>query len=626
MKQKYSFKDNLKKAVDAVAAIKYFSILMNEHICIKVWENNNQHLEQPNSLDVMGFLFHGEKEINGCNIYISPKNKLEVSELVFLGILSCLYTSFGLYLNYETQTIKEKKVNFLYAFSYLYNVMDYKSVPQFWSGLASSIHTLNTKNKESILMDLDSNPKLYENFSRYGFSNSISGEDKIFFKRKDELKNEKYFISNSKRSFEDAFAQGVINNAANVLKQTSEKKINNINPLQEWFFRNYPFFSSLSAMFRIETDKDKCRERGIHYGAVDFNTKVIYLNEFNLHPGKNDVSQEQIFVMAHEMLHVALNHAKRRKNREHLMWNLACDFVINNWLVEMCVGVPPAGVFLDKKLSRLSAEEIYEVLKENREALREMMTMASTSAGHKYGKHKNKKAHLDMFGDDDEGKEFPDMEDAAAKALLQGYNVHCNLNRGLLPAGLEEEIKILQQPIIPWQVELASWFARHFPEEEKKRTYARLSRRQSSTPDIPRATYYLPIKETKTKTFGVILDTSGSMDKILLGKSLGTIAAYAKQYGVFEVKIIYCDASPYDAGYIKIDTLKDRIKVTGRGGTVLQQAVNYLENDKDFPDKAPILVLTDGFFEESLTIKRSHAFVVPDKRVIRGRKNIFEFN
>lgn len=625
MKQKYSFSDNVNNAISVVNGVPYFTYLISENINIQVWENNNALIGAPNSSDVIGLLYHGDKSINGCNIYISPQNKMSVPEIVFLIMYGCLYSSFGLYKNYEKQTIKEKKANFLYVFAYIYNVMGYKNVPSCWNNVLQNINILNTKNKESVLANLEK-AEIYNHFVNYGLSNTASGIEKVFIKNKDELGNFKYLANRHNTSFEDSFSKGIVTNAAKVLKQTNKSVVQVSHPIQEWFFRNYPFFSSLSSLFKVVTDRDTCRTLNIHYGAVDFYQKIIYLNEFNLPKGDNDVNQYQVFVMAHEMLHVALNHAGRRKDREHLMWNLACDFVINNWLVDMCVGIPPEGVFIDKELARLSAEEIYELLKEDREILRQMMTMASPGAGHKYNKHKNKNSHVDMFGTGDKENPYGDLHDAAAQALLQGYNVHCNLERGLLPAGLEEEIKLLQQPVIPWRVELASWFARHFPEEEKKRTYAKASRRQSVTPDIPHATYYRPTKETKTKTFGVILDTSGSMDHVLLGKSLGIIAAYAKQYDVFEVKLIYCDANPYDAGYVKVDSLKDRVKVTGRGGTVLQQAVNYLENNKDFPSKAPVLVLTDGYFEPTLAIRNPHAFVVPDKRLLRGRTNVFEFD
>lgn len=620
-KQKYSFKENVVDAYRAIAQIPYFSHLMRENISINVWEDNNKIMGRSGTDSVVGLVYKRTKKNNAicfCEALISSKQKISVAEIAFINLVVCIFNGFGLYKNYEKQSDKEKKANFIYAFSYVYNVMGFQEVPPAWANLKNIISEVNTKNKESVLSDFEYKAGLFEKFINFGFTNNNQNNAIVF--------SDEVTYSHIDFSFEDAFAKGIIDNAAQVLKTTNSSKEIKNHPVQEWFFRNYPFFSSLSAMFKIETDKDVCRARGIFYGAVDVSSKTIYLNEFNIPSLSSEPSQKQIFVMAHEMLHVALNHIGRRKNREFLMWNLACDFVINNWLVEMAVGVPPDGIYIDKSLARLSAEEIYEIIKEDRDILKRMSTMASCDAGHKYGKHKNKNAHVDMFGEDSSQKQFGDVQDAAAEALLQGYNVHCNLGRGLLPAGLEEEIRILQQPVIPWRVELANWFARNFPEDEKKRTYAKASRRQSATPDIPRATYYRPTKDSRTKTFGVILDTSGSMDNVLLGKSLGIIAAYAKQYDVLEVKLIYCDATPYDAGYVNVSSLKDRIKVTGRGGTVLQQAVNYLQAHKDFPQKAPILILTDGYFEESLEVKNPHAFVVPDKRIIRGRKDVFEFN
>ena len=41
--------------------------------------------------------------------------------------------------------------------------------------------------------------------------------------------------------------------------------------------------------------------------------------------------------------------------------------------------------------------------------------------------------------------------------------------RGLLPAGLIEEIRALSQPPIPWDVELAQWFDHYFAPLERRR-------------------------------------------------------------------------------------------------------------------------------------------------------------
>ncbi len=97
---------------------------------------------------------------------------------------------------------------------------------------------------------------------------------------------------------------------------------------------------------------------------------------------------------------------------------------------------------------------------------------------------------------------------------------HQDQGRGLLPAGLVEEIEALAQPPIPWDVELAQWFDHHFPPRERPRSYARPSRRQMATPEIPRPRY-VAVDDGSIRTFAVLLDTSGSMDRKLLAKALG---------------------------------------------------------------------------------------------------------
>jgi predicted metal-dependent peptidase len=228
---------------------------------------------------------------------------------------------------------------------------------------------------------------------------------------------------------------------------------------------------------------------------------------------------------------------------------------------------------------------------------------------------------------DSDPRYFAEFEDACKEMLLRGVFLHDTIGRGLLPADLVEEIKAINQPPIPWQVDLARWIAERFPVEESRRTYARPSRRQSSTPDIPRPKYIRPEDEKNTRTFGVVLDTSGSMDKKLLAQCLGAIASYSMAQEVKFVRLIYCDAQPYDEGYVQVENLINKVQVKGRGGTVLQPAINLLENALDFPNEAPILILSDGFFEDSLTIKRTHAFLVPRKAYLpfMPRGEVFEF-
>jgi predicted metal-dependent peptidase len=203
-----------------------------------------------------------------------------------------------------------------------------------------------------------------------------------------------------------------------------------------------------------------------------------------------------------------------------------------------------------------------------------------------------------------------DLDAFCREAMMQGLLHHQEGQRGTLPSGLIEEIYALAQPPIPWDVELARWFDGFFAPLEKKRSYARPSRRQSATPDIARPSHILQPDQEDARTFGVVLDTSGSMDRALLAKALGAIASYAVSRDVPLVRVIFCDAAAYDEGYMPPEDIAWRVRVKGRGGTVLQPGITLLEKAGDFPPKGPVLIITDGECDK-LVIRREHAFLIP---------------
>jgi predicted metal-dependent peptidase len=176
-----------------------------------------------------------------------------------------------------------------------------------------------------------------------------------------------------------------------------------------------------------------------------------------------------------------------------------------------------------------------------------------------------------------------------------------------------EEIRALNQPPIPWDVELAQWFDHHFSPLAKIRSYARPSRRQSATPDIPRPRWVPDFGAGEVRTFGVLLDTSGSMDRFLLARALGAITSYSISRDVPAVRVVFCDAATYDQGYIPPEAIADRVQIKGRGGTILQPGIDLLESAEDFPEAAPLLIITDGFCDR-LVIHREHAFLLPEGR------------
>lgn len=361
-----------------------------------------------------------------------------------------------------------------------------------------------------------------------------------------------------------------------------------------WFVSSYPLLGGLASGMHLISDPDVARAADISVAAVDADLGEIYINPY----ASLDEHQWR-FVIAHEMLHAALRHHDRIGTRDHYLFNVACDYVINGWLTEMQVGSMPPTALYDPELAGLSAEEVYDRIATDLRRLRRLATLG--------GKGKS-----DILWDRLPGRlhDGTTLDDFYRRALLTGLDYHRIGARGLLPAGLAEEIRALEQPPLPWDARLAAWFEEFVPAAQPIRTYARASRRQAATPDIPRPGRYLPNELTHRATFGVILDTSLSMDRKLLGKALGAIGSYAASRDVSAARVIYCDAAPYDAGYLSPDDLAGRVRVNGRGGTALQPAINLIQNAKDFPPDAPVLIITDGWCEP-LRVRREHAYLVP---------------
>jgi len=380
-----------------------------------------------------------------------------------------------------------------------------------------------------------------------------------------------------------------------------------------WFIDHYPLLGGLAAHFKIIEDYHYCNRNDIHVAAIDVTCGEIYLN-----PTNNFSEEEWKFILAHEYLHAGLQHHNRCNGRNPYLWNVACDFVINGWLAELQVGVMPAdGLLYDPDLAGLSAESIYDTLLENIRKYEKLSTFRGFGKG-------------DIIGGSTVANSTGNvtLDEFCKSALSQGLEYHQSTGRGLIPAGLIEEIRSLAMPPIPWDVALAKWFDVYFAPLEKHRSYARPSRRQAATPDIPRPRYIPMEISTDSRTFGVVIDTSGSMDAKTIGKALGTIASYSVAHDVPFARVVFCDAAAYDMGYISVEDIAGRVAVKGRGGTALQPAINTLESAKDFPKDGPILIITDGGIEDHLDVKHEHAYLLPqgNRLPFRAKGQVFYFS
>lgn len=363
-----------------------------------------------------------------------------------------------------------------------------------------------------------------------------------------------------------------------------------------WTISRFPLLGGVAAAMSLVEDAEVCRALDIATAAVDPQRREVYVN-----PTVRLTADERRFVVAHELLHAALLHDRRVDGRDPWLWNVAADFAINAWLVMLGVGSLPEGCLYDPELVDLSSEAIYDRIANDLRRFRKLASLRGVGVGDVLGA---------SLGNPGIGT---NLDDFYRGALASGVELWRRTGRGTIPAGLEAEIRAAAAPPVPWDVKLASWFDEWFPPVFPERSFARLSRRQSAAPHIPMPGRRWREELVRSRTFALVLDTSGSMPVPLLARILGTIGSYCAERDVGRVRVVCCDAAAYDLGYVPVDDLASRLTIKGRGGTELQPAVDLLERADDFPADGPVLLATDteiGYVK----VRREHAWLVPKSR------------
>src|SRR6516162_11498130 len=116
--------------------------------------------------------------------------------------------------------------------------------------------------------------------------------------------------------------------------------------------RDHPFFGTL--LFRLGGKAS----RSVATMATD-GVSLFYNPEFvdSLN------AAELAGVLAHEVMHPALQHHTRRDDRDQARWNMACDFAINPILLDAGLTLPK-DVLIDNRFRGMSAERIYNLLEQ----------------------------------------------------------------------------------------------------------------------------------------------------------------------------------------------------------------------------------------------------------------------
>jgi predicted metal-dependent peptidase len=311
-------------------------------------------------------------------------------------------------------------------------------------------------------------------------------------------------------------------------------------------------------------------------------------------------SAEQEAVLLHEVLHAALLHVPRRGGRDPQLWNVAADFVVNGMLGREGYQLP-AGALRDAAREHLSAEEIYELLLREHQAVpaapwADLLSEAPDDAGG---------ASDDAGGASDDDQRPPADRRAAlesywGQARQQAQLVAEMTHHGTLPAGLSRELR----PIQPGRLDWRSLLWRHIVRSPID--FQGFDRR------FVGQGLYLDALDGETLHVAVAVDTSGSIDQGALRVFLSEVRGILRTYPHLRCDLYYADAAlhgpypltvhgptppPIGGGGTDFRPFFER--VGARGGRHRAAVAVYLTdgygNFPDSPPPCPVLwVVTPG--------------------------------
>lgn len=148
----------------------------------------------------------------------------------------------------------------------------------------------------------------------------------------------------------------------------------------------YPFFGSVVASVGYKENKD------IPTAGTDGET--IYYNPEYL---ESLSVEEQTFVFAHEVCHIAFNHILRSEGKDPELWNIATDGVINQFLKRDGLKMAKGGVDIAEAIN-YDAEQLYEKLLQEKQQRQQRQQNGQNNGQNQQGNQQQKQQQSDSSG------------------------------------------------------------------------------------------------------------------------------------------------------------------------------------------------------------------------------------
>lgn len=482
-----------------------------------------------------------------------------------------------------------------------------------------------------------SNGKIVEKDGKEFISSIIGEYEKIEIPANKSSASVKTTVNNSNKPVSK---KSRINNSGNLSKSiickhtgmTVEQKVaRSIIQMK----KTHAFYFAIYSLLKRVEDND-VDTMGVSTDTLYYNPKfVAELTEAELN-----------FINLHEICHIAMMHNIRKKNRNHLIFNIACDLYINKLLSEE-FGVRPGektvvnGVPIqfpkdgqynsNTDIKKETPESIYEELikdmkqennKGNKGESGQGQGQGSSSGSQSSENEQDEKDSESSGGGNNEqneknkansresgvyrGREYSIGEDesdllstseetkssiseAKVKQLLEQAMIR---SHGVGSGNLMREVEMLLAPKVDWRKLLRN---KLIEATQKINTLARPDKRFISRNMIlPGPKLLDPDKINGVK---ICIDTSGSMSDTDLGIIYSQVKDMINQYKV-GAEVIYWEYTIQDKKEFKQLTLEEfmKFKPKGGGGTDPNCLFKYFNSKECKIKPSVIIIFTDGMF------------------------------
>jgi hypothetical protein len=327
-----------------------------------------------------------------------------------------------------------------------------------------------------------------------------------------------------------------------------------------------PFFGSMSTRLTL------VREDEMKTAATD--GRNFY---YNLEFIAGLTLKETEFLFGHEVLHNAFEHHLRKefpdgvdvanedgtmsqKCRHHLLWNIACDYAVNDILIKNNIGDRVADTLYDQKYSNKCAEEIYDDLLKNAKSL-------------------DIDALTDMLLDEHlsdlekKGKKLSEEEKQKIREEIRENLLSSAQTAGNLPSGVDRLVSGLTAPQISWKDELRMDIQSTINFDYSFYRPSRKGMQQG---------FVLPgMKKDEALDICIAIDTSGSIDEHTLKVFFSEIQGIMEQYDDYTIRIWSFDTEVHKEETFRSDEGGDITTYipAGGGGTSFEANWEYMKKN-----------------------------------------------